>query len=150
MEAWMMSLVLCIMELARHGQGLLIESAGVRAAGVSWDSRDKRWLVKLGFARKRYAYMGSFANEVDAALAYDQAALKHHRKNAMLNFPDLAPQPQVVPRTTPLQTTSQYRGKSRCTQLVNQSPWDNRLAIYLRAYLLVTPIYLGPSYVSSG
>jgi hypothetical protein len=54
-------------------------------------------------------------NEVDAALAYDQAAREHHKDKAKLNFPDLPPQPQAALSKTPRQATSQYRGKGRCT-----------------------------------
>jgi hypothetical protein len=35
-------------------------------------------------------------NEVDAALAYDQAARAHLKEKAKLNFPDLPPRPQVT------------------------------------------------------
>jgi hypothetical protein len=55
--------------------------------------------------------LGDFVHEVDAALAYDQAAREHHGDNAQLNFPDLPPQPQVVyspePPTAPQPTLKQ-------------------------------------------
>jgi hypothetical protein len=55
-------------------------------------------------------------NEVEAALAYDQAAREHHKDKAKLNFPDLPPQPQVqwASSRTPREAGSEYRGKSRC------------------------------------
>jgi hypothetical protein len=56
-------------------------------------------------------YLGSFVNEVDAALAYDQAAREHHKDKAKLNFPDLPPQPQAALNKTPRKAASQYRGR---------------------------------------
>jgi hypothetical protein len=51
--------------------------------------------------------LGSFVDEMEAALTYDQAAREHYGAKAKLNFPELAPQlPAAVNKTT-----SQYRGK---------------------------------------
>jgi hypothetical protein len=115
---------------------------GARAAGVSWFSRDKRWTavirVDAGDGKGKTRFLGRFVNEVDAALAYDQAARQYHGKKAQLNFPDLPPKPQMAPSKTrqptpqpslkhilqepqvpsrkrPHHPTSQYRGKRRCT-----------------------------------
>jgi hypothetical protein len=60
-------------------------------------------------------HLGTYVNEVDAALAYDQAAREYHKDKAQLNFPHLPPQPQVALSKTTSQGTSQYRGKSNCT-----------------------------------
>jgi hypothetical protein len=58
-------------------------------------------------------HLGNFENEVDAAVAYDQAARDYHGKKRKLNFPDLPSQPRVAVDETPRQTTSQYRGEGR-------------------------------------
>jgi hypothetical protein len=60
-------------------------------------------------------------NEMDAALAYDQAAREHHGNKARLNFPDLPRQPQVASSVTPRQPAiSQYRGRS----VGARGPWE--------------------------
>jgi hypothetical protein len=59
--------------------------------------------------------LGNFLKEVDAALAYDQAAREHHREKAQLNFPDLPPQPQAALSQTPREASSRYLGKGRGT-----------------------------------
>jgi hypothetical protein len=68
--------------------------------------------VDAGDGKRKKRSLGSFVFEVEAALAYDQAAREHHKDKAQLNFPDLPPQPQAASSKTPRQATSQYRGKS--------------------------------------
>jgi hypothetical protein len=95
---------------------------GIRAAGVFWESRKKRWIAQIQAKAgdgKSKRHLGSFLSEEDAALAYDQAAREHHKDKAKLNFPDLPPQPRLT--KTPSETTSQYRGKGRCTYV---GTWD--------------------------
>jgi hypothetical protein len=46
--------------------------------------------------------------EVDAALAYDQAAREYHKAKAQLNFPDWPPQPQGASSEAP---TKRARGE---------------------------------------
>jgi hypothetical protein len=91
--------------------------SGGRGAGVCWDSSDNKWRAYIRADTRRGSKqwkLGLFLNEVDAALAYDQAARKHHGDKAKLNFPHLPPQPKVS-RTPRQPATSQYRGKSRDT-----------------------------------
>jgi hypothetical protein len=89
---------------------------GARAAGVYRAPTGKRWRAEIdaraGDAGSKRRKLGVFVNEVDAALAYDQAAREHHKDKAKLNFPDLPPQPQVVVNRTPRKGSSQYRGKA--------------------------------------
>jgi hypothetical protein len=83
---------------------------GARAAGVCWHRQNKRWIatisVSTGNGESKLRYLGSFVNEVEAALAYDQAAREHHKDKAKLNFPGLPPQPQAASNKS-----SQYRGR---------------------------------------
>jgi hypothetical protein len=91
----------------------------VWVSGVSWIANDKKWRAEIRVAtddgKSKRTYLGQFVKEADAALAYDQAAREHHKDKAQLNFPDLPPQPQAASSKTVRETTSQYRGKGRCT-----------------------------------
>lgn len=46
------------------------------------------WIARIAVSGTRL-YLGSFAEPLSAARAYDAAALKHHGDFAILNFPDL-------------------------------------------------------------
>jgi hypothetical protein len=69
--------------------------SGARAAGVSWNSRSKGWIAQIkadrGAGKSKQRHLGNFLNEVEAALAYDQAAREHHGDKAKLNFPEGPP-----------------------------------------------------------
>jgi hypothetical protein len=71
------------------------ETSGARAAGVSWNSQARKWVVQIqadtGDGKSKNRNLGLFVNEVDAALAYDHAAREYHKDKAKLNFPDLPP-----------------------------------------------------------
>jgi hypothetical protein len=56
--------------------------------GVSWALRAKRWLVVIGVDGKRI-FIGTFSKDkiIEAAKAYDAAAIKYHGEYARLNFP---------------------------------------------------------------
>lgn len=54
--------------------------------GVSWDKRRCCW-VAFGMADGRQSYLGSFANEEDAARAYDAFARAHFSGFGRFNFP---------------------------------------------------------------
>ena len=57
-----------------------------RFKGVTWDGRGERWVVRTqmdGEAR----HVGYFADELEAARAYDLAALDRFGEFAQLNFP---------------------------------------------------------------
>jgi hypothetical protein len=86
-------------------------------AGVSRDPSGIRWRARIGAdtgdGKSKQRYLGDYVNEVDAALAYDQAAREHHGKKAQLNFPHLPPQPKVAVNEA-RHATSRYRGKRWC------------------------------------
>jgi hypothetical protein len=57
-----------------------------RFKGVHWHAETKKWVAQIMAARK-YHYLGLFADEEDAARAYDAAATELHGNFARLNFP---------------------------------------------------------------
>ena len=54
--------------------------------GVYWRKRDKKWCAGIGHNGKQY-YLGLFANEIDAARAYDAAARERFGDFSRANFP---------------------------------------------------------------
>jgi hypothetical protein len=63
--------------------------------GVSWKKDNRKWQARIGFQNKAI-YLGCFRNEIDAAKAYDRAAMKYHGEFASLNFPASAERLSVV------------------------------------------------------
>lgn len=62
--------------------------------GVSRCSKDGRFQSRIRVGAK-VIYLGRFKNEVQAARAYDVAAIQYHEKRACLNFPDQIEKPAV-------------------------------------------------------
>jgi hypothetical protein len=54
--------------------------------GVTWHKRMKKWTAQICYQGKHKS-LGYFDDETDAAKAYDDAAKKHHKEFAVLNFP---------------------------------------------------------------
>lgn len=54
--------------------------------GVDWCKAANKWRSVIR-VENRQLYLGCFSDEADAARAYDQAALIHHKDFARLNFP---------------------------------------------------------------
>ncbi len=52
--------------------------------GVSINNRNYKWLSQINF-NKKGVFLGYFENEIDAALAYNEAAIKYHGEFANLN-----------------------------------------------------------------
>jgi hypothetical protein len=55
--------------------------------GIYWRKKNRKWQAVITFDRKKI-YLGYFRNEIDAAKAYDRAAMKYHGEFASLNFPE--------------------------------------------------------------
>jgi hypothetical protein len=55
--------------------------------GVYYAKDTGKWRAKIKHNKKTF-HLGRFVNEIDAAKAYDQAALKYHKEFARLNFPE--------------------------------------------------------------
>jgi hypothetical protein len=62
-------------------------AASSQYLGVSWDKRRRKWVAHIKDHRKE-RYLGSYDIEVDAARAYDAAAIAVHGIYANLNFPE--------------------------------------------------------------
>ena len=56
--------------------------------GVYWHKRNKKWLVGISAPQKRL-FLGSFVDQLEAAIAYDRKAEVLFGEFAYLNFPDL-------------------------------------------------------------
>lgn len=52
--------------------------------GVHWNKRNKKWFARISYNKKRI-FLGSFDCKVDAAKAYNVAAIEHHGEFAYLN-----------------------------------------------------------------
>lgn len=55
--------------------------------GVSFRRKRKKWTAQL-FTNGKQTFIGDFNSEIDAAVAYDKAALKNNGEFAYLNFPE--------------------------------------------------------------
>lgn len=60
--------------------------------GVYRKKKNHKWEVRISFEKKQI-HIGCFRNEIDAAKAYDEAAMKYHGQFACLNFPDCPVRP---------------------------------------------------------
>lgn len=56
--------------------------------GVSWVTRDRVWVAQISYGLGRKRRLGNHKSEVQAAIAYDDAAIELHGEFAVLNFPE--------------------------------------------------------------
>ena len=76
--------------------------------GLEWDRTQRKWKARIQI-NNRKIYLGSFTSEIDAARAYDRAAMKYHREFANLNFP----QKKIIRNGTIETRTSEPEQKDR-------------------------------------
>ncbi|MHC4540287.1 MAG: AP2/ERF family transcription factor, partial [Planctomycetota bacterium] len=60
-----------------------------RYKGLHWDRHWQKWRVRICVNRTKIQ-LGLFDDEVEAAKAYDRAALKYHGQFTSLNFPGMS------------------------------------------------------------
>lgn len=84
------------MRLATHGQNIHNQkprAGSSKFKGVSRCTKN-RWMAQIT-SQREYRYLGLFANEEDAAKAYDVAAKQLHGDFAKLNFPGAEAEQEV-------------------------------------------------------
>jgi hypothetical protein len=62
------------------------ENTTSQYTGVYWSARERKWKAQLTVASKTYC-LGTYDDEIDAADAYDRAALRLRSVEGRLNFP---------------------------------------------------------------
>lgn len=62
-------------------------NASSKYKGVSWDNRRKRWQARIQGLDGTRHWLGRYVSELDAAKAYDKAALETFGEFAVVNFP---------------------------------------------------------------
>ena len=63
------------------------KSSGSKYKGIYFRKKTRKWEVLITFEKKKI-HLGTFPNEIEAAKAYDRAAVKYHGEFACLNFPN--------------------------------------------------------------
>lgn len=73
--------------------GSVIQAIGVRSSntsgfvGISWSKQHEQWRARIGDGAAKRIHLGLFDDPIEAARAYDRAALQFYGPNAFVNFP---------------------------------------------------------------
>lgn len=78
------NLRVCTRAENQHNQKGYLETKTSAFKGVSWHKKGNSWRAQIGLSNKRI-HLGSFATELEAALAYNEAAKKYFGEFARLN-----------------------------------------------------------------
>ncbi|MGB7582952.1 MAG: AP2 domain-containing protein [Sedimentisphaerales bacterium] len=78
------------LRLATHSQNMINRpktksKTTSKFVGVNFDKSRNKWAAKIHYENKKI-WLGRFDSEIDAAKAYDEAAIKYHGEFARLNF----------------------------------------------------------------
>jgi hypothetical protein len=80
------------LRLATHSQnqcnkGKTRKNSSSRYVGVFFEKHSGKWVARI-VVNGRRIWLGRFTSELDAAMAYDNAAKIYHKEFARLNFPE--------------------------------------------------------------
>jgi len=64
---------------------VLLEGKSSKFKGVSWSRKARKWTASI-YVNGNSKHLGTFSSEMDAALAYDDAAERHFGEFACTNL----------------------------------------------------------------
>jgi len=110
--------------------------------GVSWYARGQVWQVHIK-VNYQNIYLGRFANELDAADAYDEAARKHFGEFALTNDEmDTLDHTTGQPGPFAWRGQGQHRKRNGCSSKYKGVSWEKRAQKW-KAQFATAPRHLG-------
>jgi hypothetical protein len=80
--------------------------------GVSWHRRERKWHAQIQSSGKKKKHLGYFTDEVDAAMAYDDASRFYFKAFAHCNFPEVIVEVDPVLLKKPVQAEKRVEQKA--------------------------------------